>query len=88
MPVPPSPSEPPFKPEFGPDFDPDDYPLPEIDPARIYRAPTEEELRERKANADRTTTYTLREVLEYAWNVREAERRRRAADRAAGGAEG
>jgi len=81
-------SSPPFKPEFGPDFNPDDYPLPEVDPARIYRVPTEEELRERLEKAKDGPTFTTREVLEYAWNVREAERRRRAARRAAdGGAE-
>ncbi|NNJ26451.1 hypothetical protein [Alienimonas chondri] len=78
---------PPYKPEFGPDFNPDDYPLPDIDPARIYRIPTEAELRKRSENAEGRPTYTTQEVLEYAWNVREAERRR-AERRAAGGAEG
>ena len=79
-------STPPFKPEYGPDFNPDDYPLPDIDPADLYRIPTEAELRERSEKAKGGPTYTTQEVLEYAWNVREAERSR-AERRAASGAE-
>ena len=62
-----APPRPPYMPEFGPDFDPDDYPLPDV---RLNRR--------QAAASDDGRTYTLREVLEYAWNVREAERRRAA----------